>query len=216
MSRRAVTAVLGGVLVVVGLVALAASGGGGGAGRRRLSEHEALAPENIRKWVGTGNGDVAADPIDGRRSMAHLPVTSYQPAASEAERIEISPQSPDVCLGLQITRELVKPRTIALVARSACRLTSSYCPASELLRNNLLTAAFRHNTATTRRRGRAAARRGDRGSFHRATGALAARRGAPAQGARAQRDRALIRGQHGGRHPPGRVRGPRSLGPPNA
>ena len=84
MSRRAVTAVLGGVLVVVGLVALAASGGGGGAGRRRLSEHEALAPENIRKWVGTGNGDVAADPIDGRRSMAHLPVTAYRPAASEA------------------------------------------------------------------------------------------------------------------------------------
>ena len=83
MTRRAVTAVLGGVLVVVGLVALAASGGGG-AGRRRLSEHEALAPENIRKWVGTGNGDVAADPIDGRRSMAHLPVTAYRPAASEA------------------------------------------------------------------------------------------------------------------------------------
>ena len=45
MTRRAVTAVLGGVLVVVGLVALAASGGGGGAGRRRLAEHEALAPD---------------------------------------------------------------------------------------------------------------------------------------------------------------------------
>ena len=27
---------------------------------------------------------MAADPIDGRRSMAHLPVTAYRPAASEA------------------------------------------------------------------------------------------------------------------------------------